>query len=176
MHDFYLNKFLQRLFFGNGGIFGIVLAFLLNLEIVICIDGFLLSPIPATTDYWEGPDFSGHIQREVLDKSPQGDPDFLLYRDESGNRHLATVKHNDVTRRYRIVSSKDQLIPENEDPFVYETGNFFHKTTITVSGDEIIQNEGWGRSEMKAINAYMLIALGILSVELYLFRTVTGKE
>lgn len=176
MHDFYLNKFLQKLFFGNGGIFLIVLVFLLNLGIVICIDGFLLFPIPATSNYREGPDFSDHIQGDILDKSLFDDTGFLLYRDENGNRHLATVKRNDVTRRYRIIHSKDQLIPENEDPFVYKAGNFFHQNTITVSGDKIELQEGWGNNTIKGINTYMLIALGALAVEMYILRTVTGKE
>lgn len=176
MHDFYITKFFQKLFFGNSGmgqVLLITLTFLLNLTLVFVIDGFAIHSI--APDDSRSPDFSAYIDGEILDSTTPGGTGFILYRGTDGNRHLATIKENRITWRYRIVNSRDLVISEGEDPFVYETGSilFGGKHTVTVSGDEFIQHECLGGGfANETLSAYMLIALASLLVELAIFRKI----
>lgn len=193
MHDFYLNKFFQNLFFGNSGtakILLMVLVFLLDLGLVMGVDGFLIHNIPAVSheesaafgSLHEGPDFSQYIDGEILDVYGNLNGYHVLYQSDSGETKLVEVKANDIFYRYRIDRGSELVIPADRDIYHYDNGSNLAPLTFTITnGSEITELTHWdfqlfsfGGNE--TLIFYMSIAAVMLLVETYILNKITGKE
>jgi len=193
MHDFYLNKFFRRIFFGNGGqatILLMTLLFLLNLAVVTVVDGYLIHNIPPVEDeisaaYFPdqlGPNFAKWVDGQFLDVYGNRDGYHVLCLEDSGELTLTEVKYNDITKRYRLDRNTRIVIPRDVDPYTYDNGDRLSPFRFTITGgEEITELEHWeyqwfSFSGSETLSAYMLIALGLMLAQVFIAKKILGKE
>lgn len=190
MHDHYLNKFFQKLFFrdsGAPGILLIVLVFLTNLALVMGIDLLLIHNIPLPEaqissmlipDY-QYPDFSDALGGEALDASSGFDDSFfVLYRSPDGNSYVTKLEGSGLFHRYHWDKSCHILIPEARDTYIHEEGNSVNYLRFTVSNGgftefhhrEISLFGSSGNEESQLLSIWMVLAVIILLLELVIFN------
>jgi len=190
MHDHYLNKFFQKLFFkesGAPGIFLIVLVFLANLALVAGIDFALIHNIPQPETQISSslipdllyPDFSGALDGEALD-AWQGFDDsiFVLYRNPDGNTYVAKLEGSGLFHRYHWDRSCHIPIPENQEPYIHDEGNSVNYLRFTISDDgftyldhrEISLFGSSGNAGSKLLSLWMGISAIFLLLEMIIYN------
>jgi len=193
MHDFYITKFFQRMIFGKsrlGGILLTVLAFLLNLGIVMGVDFCFFHSIPLPEAYFSPdnthrtyPDFRDSVDGEILDITGEmGDGYHILYRDAAGVSHVVRLDGSDVFRRYWLKVSSRITLPAGQDPFSYEEGNPVSHLRFTVSGDRF---EAFSHREFalfsisgisKTLSIHIAYSLLLLFVEYFILKKLKGED
>lgn len=181
MHDHYLNKFFQKLFFGNSGnarIFLTVLVFLLNLGLVMGIDYVFIHNLPVPEYEYPNryPDFSAYIDGEILDANGAGGTFgkyYVLYRDAEGTK-LVELSYNTVFHRCNLKENSVIPIPANQNPYIHDEGNAFAYLRFTIEDNTIANLDHRdfylstnGSPEM---SMYIALAALILLLEIVIFN------